>query len=114
MNIWGMSHDESVYPSPDEFKPERFWNNDQELPYSFGAGRRVCVGQSFAENSLMLVMAKVAWAFDISASLGCSIDPNVQTGYNDGLSIAPKRFEVELRVRSKRHEDAISLAMDML
>ncbi|KAG6861010.1 hypothetical protein C0995_004863 [Termitomyces sp. Mi166 len=46
-NIWSMTHDESRYPEPDLFKPERFFdengelNNDDDI-LAFGFGRR-CV-----------------------------------------------------------------------
>lgn len=109
-----MSHDASVYLAPEKFLPERFLGNDDEPPYIFGAGRRVCVGQRFAENSLMLVMAKVAWAFDVEVNPEWLVDSSVHTGYHDGLSIAPKRFQVQLKVRSKKREEAIDQAMEML
>jgi cytochrome P450 len=114
MNIWGMSHDAAVYPIPETFSPERFLGSDLEPPYTFGAGRRVCVGQRFAENSIMLVMAKVAWAFDIGADPACPADPSVENGYHDGLSIAPKRFQVDSEVRSRKREETIGVALDTL
>ena len=41
-----MTHDEKKYPSPDEFKPERFLHEDGSLtgdtmPLGFGWGRRI-------------------------------------------------------------------------
>jgi len=44
-NIWAMTHDESVYPDPFTFKPERFFdadgklNNDNRI-LAYGFGRR--------------------------------------------------------------------------
>ena len=40
-----MMRDEEMYPDPDSFKPERFFNddgtlNDDTVPYAFGFGRR--------------------------------------------------------------------------
>lgn len=46
-NIWAMTHDESVYPDPSVFDPERFMgDNPQADPREcvFGFGRRVCAG----------------------------------------------------------------------
>ncbi|KAG6918162.1 hypothetical protein DXG01_016147 [Tephrocybe rancida] len=44
-NIWAMTHDETRYPQPDLFLPERFFNengklNDDDTVLSFGFGRR--------------------------------------------------------------------------
>jgi len=44
-NFRAMTHDETKYPSPDEFKPERFLREDGSLitdtPLGFGRGRRM-------------------------------------------------------------------------
>ena len=109
-NAWAIGHDDSTFPDPETFQPERFLDTGCALPYTFGAGRRICVGQKFAEHSLMLVMAKVAWAFNIRESPGHPIDCDVRTGYNDGLSIGPKEFRVDVKVRSKKHEEMIRTA----
>lgn len=116
-NAWSLNFDESHIGNPYSFRPERFLDNafgvsgltDQERlhrrsTYAFGAGRRVCVGQRFAENSLLLAMAKIAWAYDIAADPERPIDSNVVTGYHDGLSRARKPFQVLLGVRSSKHE----------
>lgn len=119
-NAWSLNFNESHIDKPYSFKPERFLTNDfgvseltdqerlhRRSTYAFGAGRRVCVGQRFAENSLLLAMAKIAWAYDIAADPERPIDSNVVTGYHDGLSRAPKPFQVLLGVRSSKHEAPI-------
>ena len=65
-----MTHDESRYPNPCAFLPERFLNDDGSLKPSdgdviFGFGRRICVGRHFADTSVWLVIAKVLAAFTI-------------------------------------------------
>ena len=64
-NAWTIHRDEKEYFSPDDFVPERWLSNRygiigpelkdegrREL-YGFGAGRRVCSGQTMAENSMV-------------------------------------------------------------
>jgi cytochrome P450 len=64
-----MAHDESRYPNPHAFMPERFLNDDGSLKPSdiehiaFGFGRRICVGRHFADTSIWSVMAKVLAVF---------------------------------------------------
>ena len=119
-NAWSLNFNESHIDQPYSFQPERFMTNDfgvseltdqerlhRRSTYAFGAGRRVCVGQRFAENSLLLAMAKIARAYDIAADPERPIDSNVVTGYHDGLSRAPKPFQVLLGVRSSKHEATI-------
>ncbi|KAN0084465.1 Cytochrome P450, partial [Tylopilus felleus] len=62
-NLWAMAHDESKYPDPHAFIPERFLNHDGSLKpndvenIAFGFGRRICVGRYFADTSVWSVMA---------------------------------------------------------
>jgi cytochrome P450 len=57
-NAWAIHRDEDEYERPDDFIPERFLDNkfgtrSKANLVAFGAGRRVCVGQHLAENSLV-------------------------------------------------------------
>ncbi|ESK84495.1 cytochrome p450 [Moniliophthora roreri MCA 2997] len=72
-NILAMNHDVQIYgPDPNEFKPERFLNEDgthkpsppdtkDEGHYTFGFGRRICPGRHVATDSLH-IFAVVLWA----------------------------------------------------
>ena len=63
-------HDESRYPNPSTFLPERFLNGDGSLKPDdcgvvFGFGRRICAGRHFADTSLWSVIAKVLAVFSV-------------------------------------------------
>lgn len=71
-NIWSMTHNDEMYPEPFQFKPERFLGLNEERAkeidprnFIFGFGRRVCVGQFFADQQIWLVIASLIAAFDI-------------------------------------------------
>jgi cytochrome P450 len=70
-----MAHDESRYPDPHTFMPERFLNDDGSLKPNdiehivFGFGRRICVGRHFADTSMWSLIAKVLAVFKILRSL---------------------------------------------
>ncbi|KAI9571602.1 cytochrome P450 [Boletus coccyginus] len=74
-NLWSMTHDESKYPNPYAFLPERFLNDDGSLKLddgenvAFGFGRRICVGRHFADTSAWSVISKVLATFTISKAL---------------------------------------------
>ncbi|KAG0175023.1 hypothetical protein DFQ29_007268 [Apophysomyces sp. BC1021] len=67
-NIYSTNFEEAIYPNPEVFNPDRFYkpeNPVQREHWTFGAGRRLCPGNQFAEKSLLLTTARVLWAFDL-------------------------------------------------
>ena len=90
----GCLHDETRYPQPDEFRPERFLNDDGSLNkdaaeevknIAFGFGRRhvisfendnlysrssrICPGRHLAENAFWSVVATLLSLYDLSPGL---------------------------------------------
>jgi cytochrome P450 len=84
-NIWHCNHDRTVYgDDADEFRPERYLDEkedgngrelttgaagvvgvNQEGHFTYGFGRRACVGRNFANEELFMVMARILWAANI-------------------------------------------------
>jgi cytochrome P450 len=72
-----LSHnDERVWSNPDQFDPERFSAQRKEhmkCPYAyapFGAGPHHCIGYSFAEMQIKLVMIQLLQGYDLSCDPG--------------------------------------------
>ncbi|KAF7348405.1 O-methylsterigmatocystin oxidoreductase [Mycena sanguinolenta] len=70
-NVWAMVHDESIYPNPDKFDPERFLNAEGQLNaddriLSFGFGRRICIGRYAAVATVWATMVSILSTFNIS------------------------------------------------
>ncbi|OAP60131.1 hypothetical protein AYL99_05133 [Fonsecaea erecta] len=120
-NSWSIHHDETEYDKPAEFIPERWLNNkfgtrvnndtesgdNRRTTYTFGAGRRVCLGQDMGENSLMINMAKMAWAFDIRADPNCPPNLDERETYSDTFVGGPLPFPAIFTIRSQRHRDVL-------
>lgn len=63
-NIYAIHHDERWHPSPEEYRPERFFESSPDYekyrprhPYSFipfGAGAHKCIGYKFALQEALL------------------------------------------------------------
>ena len=64
-------HDPDTYPEPEEFKPERFLNNDGSvrddptLSIAFGVGRRICPGRHFVDATIFIVASSILSVFNV-------------------------------------------------
>ncbi|KAI3319462.1 cytochrome P450 [Xylariaceae sp. AK1471] len=125
MNIWGINHDPEEFDNPEVFDPTRFLHDPNgakrgtgDVPndnssnhlrrpvWTFGGGRRVCVGQHMAQKSMLLTMAKVVWCFDIEAVSPDKLDMSIN-GFDTGLVTCPKPFEARFRVRGEDRKHII-------
>jgi hypothetical protein len=122
-NTWAALHDPEIYDSPEDFLPERFithkygikpskdeaWRNT----FPYGAGRRICLGMSVAENSLsinsesprggmLIEVPKLLWAFNFEPVGEMSTDK-----FEPGHLTAPIRFECNFRPRNEHIADTI-------
>ncbi|XP_057987592.1 cytochrome P450 82A1-like [Hevea brasiliensis] len=73
VNLWKMHRDPRVWLDPCEFRPERFFTTHKDFDVrgqnfeflTFGSGRRMCSGVSFALQVMQLTLASLLYAFDI-------------------------------------------------
>ena len=80
INMWSLHHDPDFWTDPENFRPERFLDASGELVPAdhpnrkhmipFGAGPRVCVGESLASARLFLWLTKVISMFKIIPAEG--------------------------------------------
>ena len=65
-------HDPEIYPDPEEFKPERFLNedgsvrDDPTLSLAFGAGKRICPGRHLAQAVIFTAVSSVLSVFNVT------------------------------------------------
>lgn len=121
-----MHQDDSRYPNPDKFDPDRFLNHTSSAAasanysnpaerdhFSYGSGKRICPGIHLAERSLFTVTSRVLHAFTMSQPLSCdsaslttlTVD---DVGTKTGLIMSPGRnFYVEFKPRSEQMKELI-------
>ncbi|KAF8550832.1 cytochrome P450 [Imleria badia] len=102
-NLWSMAHDESRFPNPHAFIPERFLNDNGSLKpntiehIAFGFGRRICVGRHFADASVWGVIAKVLAVFKILKPLDENgVEIPVEPKFSSGVGVHPLPFKCRI------------------
>ncbi|KAG6355934.1 hypothetical protein INS49_015318 [Diaporthe citri] len=118
-NTWAIHRNPGDFPDPDTVRPERYLGNLPgglafEYPNSrghnaFGWGRRQCSGQPLADQSVLMVLARLLWAFKVEAGLDDKGKP-VQLSafaYNDSENIRPLPFKARFTPRSSKIEELI-------
>ncbi len=80
INIIGIHHDARFFEDPHTFRPERFSvENEKALPryayFPFGAGPRICIGNSFAMMEARLILATMAQRFEFDLIPSQQVEP---------------------------------------
>ncbi|GAB2291348.1 hypothetical protein Dimus_025606 [Dionaea muscipula] len=81
-NFYKIQRDPCVWPSPEEFRPERFLTTHKDVDVRgqnfelipFGSGRRMCPGVSFAVQVLHFTLANLLHGFGIATPAGKPVD----------------------------------------
>ncbi|KAF5968610.1 oxidoreductase [Fusarium bulbicola] len=126
INVWAIHNDPTRHPSPRQFNPMRYINDQQTSieaannpdptkrdHYVFGAGRRRCQGMHIADRSLFLAISRLLWAFDfdrlVSPETGKAIIPDAGD-VTEGIMSLPSPFPVRIVPRSTKRAEAVATA----
>ncbi|KLO13432.1 cytochrome P450 [Schizopora paradoxa] len=119
-NQWAMSYNPEVHEEPFAFRPERWLpredgkETNRVLPhnYSFGFGRRACVGQKWAEHLLFITAATFLATCNIEKEIGNDgkpIEPNDQ--YGSGFARSLGASKCKITSRSKKVSSLLEAAV---
>ncbi|KAI0264159.1 cytochrome P450 [Gloeopeniophorella convolvens] len=114
-NTWAILRDPSVYPEPDEFKPERFLNSDgtvRDDPMQsvvFGYGKRICPGRHFVDGTLFITVASLLSVFNIERKKDQKgEDIAFEPKHTDGILSHPAPFPYIIAPRDKRAHELVT------
>ncbi|XP_070570909.1 steroid 17-alpha-hydroxylase/17,20 lyase-like [Ptychodera flava] len=103
INLWAVHMDKKAWENPDQFKPERFLEEDGSLKpkadnyMPFSAGRRVCLGESLAKPELFLLFTALFQRFTFSPVPGRDL-PSLE-GNTSVFVIRANKCEVVMKRR---------------
>ncbi|VDC05971.1 unnamed protein product, partial [Peniophora sp. CBMAI 1063] len=115
-NIWELNREPELFGTDvNRFNPARYLDEKgalkadfaeakDEYHFTFGFGRRSCVGKHVAVNTLFIEIATCLWACSISNVKGQKF--NVDGFFEAGLTLRPEPFEVDVQ---ERFPDALAL-----
>jgi cytochrome P450 family 135 len=101
--IAAMHHRPDLFPEPHEFRPERFLDGGAEQ-YSwipFGGGVRRCIGASFAEYEMRIVLREMLERTTLGAP-----DPRPERMRPRNITLAPGKGTRVVAVRRRHSEGA--------
>lgn len=99
-NVYATARDTEIWENPDQFQPERFLNENNEIIMpkadallTFGLGRRRCLGENLARMELFLFVTNIVQRCHVDL---CST-PDFEGEF--GLTHNPKPYTIEVSER---------------
>lgn len=98
-NAWAIHHDEARYGDVANFRPERHVLEKEDAVhqphYSFGIGRRMCVGVHLANREMYSAFAKLVYFFKLEpGEEDYDINPETACKNTYSLAATPKPFKM--------------------
>ncbi|KEF51211.1 uncharacterized protein A1O9_12714 [Exophiala aquamarina CBS 119918] len=117
INTWAMHHDPERYPEPFRYNPDRFldhklsasaYANGSDVAardhFSYGGGKRICVGMHLAERSLFTMASRLLQTFEIKPALdenGQEIPVDTSSSrFSSSLISVALPFQARFKVRN--------------
>jgi len=101
-NLWAMHNDPEMWGDPENFRPERWLDDkghllkkDWSLP--FGAGKRLCAGETFARNTMFLFIGAIMQHFSLSVPKGHKLPEPWK--HTSGITLTMPSYMMQVKLR---------------
>ncbi|CAG7719037.1 unnamed protein product [Allacma fusca] len=93
-NLYAVHHDPEIWDSPEEFRPERFLDESNNLTNTekiipFSIGKRNCIGESIARDEIFLFITNILYKFNVICT-----EKKPDLSPMQGVALVPKPYEV--------------------
>ncbi|XP_072037043.1 cytochrome P450 2U1-like [Amphiura filiformis] len=100
-NLYAVMRDPNIFPEPDQFKPERFIDDqgtyfEREEVCPFGVGRRICLGQTLAKMELFVFFTHLLHRYSLVKP---EDTPPITFKGTYGTTFAPKPYTIKFDLR---------------
>ncbi|XP_072035376.1 cytochrome P450 2U1-like [Amphiura filiformis] len=100
-NLYAVMRDPNMFPEPDQFKPERFINDEgkyfeREEVCPFGVGRRICLGQTLAKMQLFVFFSHLLHRYSLVKP---EDTPPITFKGTYGTTFVPKPYTIKFDIR---------------
>ncbi|KAL5006558.1 hypothetical protein ScPMuIL_015364 [Solemya velum] len=108
--LWSIHYNEKTYVNPEEFRPERFLDDNgglidledqkRQSLMPFGIGRRNCVGEQFARARLFLYFTTLLQQFEFLPPQNSSVPEWNPRAFEHRITIVPPPVYCQVKQRS--------------
>ncbi|KAF8990697.1 cytochrome P450, partial [Hymenopellis radicata] len=114
-NAFAIMHDESLFPDPNVFNPERYLDpSTKNLDVMFGFGSRICPGRHLARSTVWIAIVSILATLVISKDKnenGREIEVSDEE-FTSGVVSFPLPFRCKFTPRSKTKESLVLNAVE--
>ncbi|PLB34570.1 cytochrome P450 [Aspergillus candidus] len=101
LNSWACNMDPEVWTDPEEFRPERWFEQPDAPMFTYGMGYRMCAGSLLANRELYLVFMRTLNSFKIEPHDQPDWHPIEGNSDPTSLVAIPKKYKVRFVPRNE-------------
>lgn len=104
-NIWSCMRDPYYWSEPNEFRPERFLDengnfiNKNPAMIPFSIGKRACIGESIARLQMFLIFTSLLQKFHFSFANQADLNDDKLMKGIPGVGLSPPHISLKLKLR---------------
>ncbi|KAI9928499.1 hypothetical protein ASPWEDRAFT_103177 [Aspergillus wentii DTO 134E9] len=107
LNSWACNMDPEVWTDPEEFRPERWFEQPDAPMFTYGMGYRMCAGSLLANRELYLVFMRTLNSFHIEPHDDADWHPVKGNSDPTSLVAIPKKYKARFVPRDAKELEKV-------